>query len=249
MEGWVKIHRQLMNWRWWDSDKHLRLFITLLIKANHSETQWRKTTIKPGSLLTGRKQLSKWSGLSERQIRTILRDFEATSEVTIKTTSKFSIITLLNWHMYQDQEKARPGKRPGKRPTSDQQVTTSKNVKEWKEVYGTCGDLLSFLDPEIQTWVSKVTKPTVKRWLSKYGQEVLQSEIEKAYDWDSGLPTSKRKKKIGQFVSNWLEKSRNAQVHLQEKQRSDCLSSLEASFKEINENENEGILLSLRGRE
>ena len=101
MEGWIKLHRRLIEWQWIDSYKHVVLFLHLLLRANHKETKWRNVTIGVGQLLTGRKQLSKWSGLSEQSIRTVLSDLKSTSEITIKTHNKFSIISITNWCEYQ----------------------------------------------------------------------------------------------------------------------------------------------------
>jgi hypothetical protein len=133
MSGWVKIHRQLLNWGWSDSPKHMALFLQLLLRANHKQTKWRKETIDAGQLLTGRKQLSTWSGLSERGVRTVLCDLETTSEVTIKKSNKYSIITICNWSKYQGRDQQNDQQTTSKRPASDQQVTTSKNVKKEKK--------------------------------------------------------------------------------------------------------------------
>ncbi|MGK3946819.1 hypothetical protein ABK046_51700, partial [Streptomyces caeruleatus] len=68
MEGWVKLHRKIALWQWASSPNHMSLFMQLLLRANHKATKWRKETIEPGQLLTGRKQLMDWTGLSEMQI-------------------------------------------------------------------------------------------------------------------------------------------------------------------------------------
>ena len=56
--------------------------------------------------------------------------------MTIKTTSKYSIISLENWHKYQsgDQQNDQQAvtQATSKRPASDQQVTTNKNDKNDK---------------------------------------------------------------------------------------------------------------------
>ncbi len=137
MQGWVKLHRKLLDWEWVDSPKHLALFVQLLMRANYKKTKWRGETILPGQILTGRKQLSEWSGLSERQIRTVLSDLKTTSNLTIKASNKYSIISITNWDFYQENEE----ERPAKRPANDQQTTTSKKDKKEKNK-----NILSVLD-------------------------------------------------------------------------------------------------------
>jgi hypothetical protein len=124
MEGWVKLHRKFNEWQWATSPNHVALFICLLIRANHKETKWRKETIKAGQLLTGRKQLSLWSGLSEREVRTVLKDLKISGEIDQQTTRHYSIITITKWQTYQllDQQTT------SWRPANDQLTTTSKNA-------------------------------------------------------------------------------------------------------------------------
>lgn len=137
LQGWIKLHRNFLEWNWFESDNHLRLFLVLLLKANHKTTNWRKIKLGPGQLITGRKQLSLWSGLSQQSIRTVLNDFLESNFITIKTTNKFSIITIVDWNKYQNSENANQQtnqQTTNKQPTTNQQLTTSKNVKNVKNV-------------------------------------------------------------------------------------------------------------------
>lgn len=147
MEGWIKLHREIANWRWATSPNHLILFLQILIRANFKPTHWRKELIQPGQLLTGRKQLSSWTGLSEMQIRTALRDLQSTQELTIKTTKNYSIITILNWDKYQgdtEQDNHQNNQQiTNKQPTDNQQITTSKNANNAKNVKNAKNNIIS----------------------------------------------------------------------------------------------------------
>lgn len=48
MIGWIKLHRQLLTWEWYDEPNTLRLFLHLLLKANIEPKEWRGTMIQPG---------------------------------------------------------------------------------------------------------------------------------------------------------------------------------------------------------
>lgn len=121
MSGWVKIHRKLSDWGWASSTKHFALFTHLLLRANNKVTNWRKKIVYPGQVVTGRKRLAEITGLTERQVRTVLNDLESTNEIKIDASNRFSVITIVNWDTYQsmvDEE----------RPAGDQQKT-AKNGK------------------------------------------------------------------------------------------------------------------------
>lgn len=125
--GWIKLHRELFTeeWEWFGDANTTLLFICLVTMANHKESCWRGQKIPVGSVLTGRKQLSKWTGISERGIRTSINRLKSTSKVTIKTTNKYSIISIKNYSKYQvtDQLDAI------KRPASDHIQEYNKNIK------------------------------------------------------------------------------------------------------------------------
>lgn len=139
--GWVKLFRSLPEWEWWGDKNTVIMFIYLLVTANYEDKKWRGEIIPKGSLITGRKQLADGTGLTEREARTALEHLEKTQNVTIKTTSKFSVITICNYDVYQStQNDYRPTERPtndqvatNKRPTNDQQTTTTKEYIEYKE--------------------------------------------------------------------------------------------------------------------
>lgn len=140
-KGWVRLYRNMMKWEWYQDSEATHLFIHLLLKANHASCKWKGTEVKRGQLITGRKVLHRETGISENKIRQRLKWFEDTQEITIKTTSKFSLITILKYNIYQPEIDT-------KSPTSHQQTTSKppanhhkqeeEEYKEEKEVVESC---------------------------------------------------------------------------------------------------------------
>ena len=129
MAGWIKLHRSLLDWEWYDDANTCRLFIHLLLRANHKPKNWRGIAINTGQLLTGRKVLAEQTGLSEQQVRTSLDKLKSTNEITIKSTSHNSLITLVCWESYQQNNQDDNQAVTKQQPTDNQAVTTNKNVK------------------------------------------------------------------------------------------------------------------------
>ena len=127
--GWIKLYRRFLDWEWYSDHNTSRLFIHLLIKANHSDKKWRGILIPQGSVLTGRKSLSKEVGLSEQQVRSSLNKLKSTGEITIKATNKHSIIELRNWKPHQLANQLTTTPVTSNQPTDNQQVTTTKKDK------------------------------------------------------------------------------------------------------------------------
>jgi predicted transcriptional regulator len=128
-QGWIKLHRSLLDWEWYTDQNTSRLFIHLLLRANHKDKKWRGILIEKGQLLTGRKVLSEETGLSEQQVRSSLNKLKSTNEITIKSTKQSSVITVVAWESYQQDNQQINQQATNDQPTSNQQVTTNKNVK------------------------------------------------------------------------------------------------------------------------
>ena len=80
--------------------------------------------IKEGQLITGRKALSAATGIPESTIEDILRLFESEQQIRQQKTTKYRLITILNWKEYQESD--------NKATTKQQQADTNKNVKNEK---------------------------------------------------------------------------------------------------------------------
>lgn len=105
MEGWIKIHRKVLNWEWYDDINTKTLFFHLLLTANHQDKKWRGQIIKRGQKITSLEHLAKEVGLTIQQIRTSLNKLKSTSEITVKATNKFTLITIEKYSDYQINEK------------------------------------------------------------------------------------------------------------------------------------------------
>ncbi|MCY1719583.1 hypothetical protein OU798_04480 [Prolixibacteraceae bacterium Z1-6] len=136
MEGWIKLYRILLNWEWYRDSNMVHLLIHLILKANHESRRWQGVLIERGQLLTGRKVLSQETGISLQTIRTCLNRLKSTNEITIKSTNKFSIITICKYESYQatkDEVNQQANQRlTNNQPTANQQLTTNKNDKNIK---------------------------------------------------------------------------------------------------------------------
>ena len=144
--GFIKLQRKILDWEWYNDIPTKTLFIHLLLKVNFKDKKWKGYDIKRGQVLTGRKILSDETGLSEQQTKTALKKLQATNEITIQATNRFSIITLVNYSLYQDkktdsnqlnnqpEEQQATSNQPANDPTSNQQATTTKNDKKEKEL-------------------------------------------------------------------------------------------------------------------
>lgn len=135
-QGWIKLHRGFTKFEWYQDANTMRVFLHLLITANHKEAKWQGNVIGRGQLITSREHLSRDLGLTVQVVRTSLLKLEKSENVTIKTTNRFTSISICNYDTYQSADVAinPPVNQQitNKQPTDNQQITTNKNDKNKK---------------------------------------------------------------------------------------------------------------------
>lgn len=137
MGGWIKLHRQLLNWEWYKDPKVKAVFIHLLLIANHEDKRWQGHVIKRGQVVTSYGHIAEDTGLSTQNVRTAINKLKSTSEITSKSTNKFTLITIEKFDLYQMKEEGITSESTdnltNNQQTTNNQLTTNKNDKNEKE--------------------------------------------------------------------------------------------------------------------
>lgn len=128
-QGFIKVHRSMLKWEWYDDIYTTRLFIHLLLTANYDERSWRGVVVKRGQRVCSYDTLSKETGLSVRSIRTALKRLESTGEVTKQSNAQYSIITANNYDKYQ----GATDETTSERQSSDKQATSERQASDNNE--------------------------------------------------------------------------------------------------------------------
>ena len=136
--GWIKIHRKFIEWQWFDKSEAVHLFLYILLKANHADKMWQGHDVKRGQLITSIGHLSIATSIWQRSVRTLLKKFENTGEIELKTTNKFTLVSVCKYECYQiadeESDKQNVTQTTIKRQSTDKQLTTNKNDKNEKNV-------------------------------------------------------------------------------------------------------------------
>ena len=138
MEGYIKLHRKILENGIFRKPKVSHLFNYCLLRANWSDKTiiWngQSLVVERGSFITGRRQIALETGLSEQNVRYALRTLHTFGMVkpsSEKSTSKFTYLTVCNYNDYQhlDDEGNQQSNQQvtSNQPASNQQVTTDKN--------------------------------------------------------------------------------------------------------------------------
>ena len=100
--NYIKLNRQLLEWRYWYSETAVKLWILILMKANWKDGWFMGDRIQRGSLATSMSNLAIEAGCSEPTVRRWLAKFEEDGQITWKATNRYTQINVINYGFYQD---------------------------------------------------------------------------------------------------------------------------------------------------
>ncbi|MFC0360475.1 hypothetical protein [Enterococcus canintestini] len=144
MEGWLKLHRQLLEKPiWFESTPEQKvILLTLLTMANYEEKEWEWRGVpyktKPGQMITSLPNIAEKAGkgVSIQNVRTALKRFEKYEFLTDESTKQNRLITIINWGFYQSSENDSNSQTNSQltvdQQTPNSQLTANKNIKNIK---------------------------------------------------------------------------------------------------------------------
>lgn len=163
MNGWIRMHRQVMDHEVFQDPTLFKVFSWCLLRAAHKETSFPVrtgrgiTTVKlnPGQLIFGRHEAARFLRLSPSTTRRKIERLAYLQILTIKTDTHYSVITIVNWNSYQSEE---PDEGQASGQATDRQRTHTR-IKEEKifirptieEVTAYCLERSNGVDPK--AWV------------------------------------------------------------------------------------------------
>lgn len=105
-KGWVKFHRKLLESAVFGNEKALKIWVWCLLKASHKEHEVlvgrTKLLIRKGQFIMGSERAVDELSLAKATIWYWLNYLEKEGQVRLQKTTKYTIVTLLNWEEYQE---------------------------------------------------------------------------------------------------------------------------------------------------
>lgn len=125
--GYIRLHRKILNSPVFKDSELFQLFNYILLKSTHKDYKsivgLTAVKLKSGQMIFGRNVASTDLNMSPAKIRKRIKVLEELDIITTKTTNKFTLVTVSNWGLYQnDGDKKTSKKASGetnKEPTND----------------------------------------------------------------------------------------------------------------------------------
>lgn len=225
LNGYIKIHRKLLNWGWYSDPVVRGIFQHLLLIANFKESQWMGRTLQCGQVATSFANLAAETGFSIRQTRTALDKLKSTGEVTTEPTSKYTIITIENWGKYQclddDSDKQDDTQMTNKRQAIDKQATSNrqqiknkrnKEIKNKRNIEGVG-------DKPPRTTFKPPSAEEVEAYCLEKGYSVDAERFVNYYESIGWMVGKNKMKKWKNAVATWAAKDGKKKVDETETER------------------------------
>lgn len=124
--GWIKIDRNLLEWRWVRHPITLAVWIHLLLRANYKDVEIGTDVVRRGEVYIAQDLLATDIGITKKQLRTALEHLKETGEIRAqRRIGKTLVISIPNYDKYQGE-----GQRNGsERATKGQHIKKDKKDK------------------------------------------------------------------------------------------------------------------------
>ena len=185
MQGYIKLHRKILDNGVFADAELLKVFVWCILKANTTPNVVYGRKVDVGEFITGRITASEELHLKPSTIYKRLQRLKSQGYIDISSTTKNSLITVVNYKSYQLDDK------PKKKRNLD--TVTNKflmEVSAFKELYS-----VEMLEAFIDYW----TEPNKSKTKLRY-------ELQKTFDIARRLKTwSKNESKFGTKKNNVMD--------------------------------------------
>jgi hypothetical protein len=129
MEGWFKIPRELISWRWYNEEGMLRMLLYLIERAHLKDEFVGNIPVKRGQVITSLYRLSDRLDLSVKRVRTSLARLQSDGMIIVKGAQRHTLVTICNFDNYVSYF-ATKGQTKGKQKANEGQVKDTPTASE-----------------------------------------------------------------------------------------------------------------------
>ena len=226
-QGFIKIDRQILEWRYHDCYYAFTIWMHILLLANWTDGYFKGNPIKRGELVTSINNLMLVTGIkSDNTIRKWLKVFESEDMISLKSTNKYTHINIVNYDKFQDvgetlaelnaQQTAYQSAYQSAQRSADN-IRIIRNIRSKEYINTTCPEQTSFASEPVMDLPPLILKDGSRFHISQnhfnefvnaYPGVDVRDQILKMSQWLKTNPT-KRKTKNGimRFINSWIARA------------------------------------------
>lgn len=228
-QGFIKIDRQILEWRYHDCYYAFTIWMHILLLANWTDGYFKGNPIKRGELITSINNLMLVTGIkSDNTIRKWLKVFESENMISLKSTNKYTHINIVNYGKFQDagetiaELNAQQTAYQSAQRSADN-IRIIRNIRSKEDINTTCSEQTSFASEQVTELPPLILKDGSRFHISEnhlnefvdaYPGVDVRDQIMKMSQWLKVNPT-KRKTKNGimRFINSWIARSERETIN------------------------------------
>lgn len=169
MEGYIQLHRQLLDSYQFSNPNMLKMWIWMLLRANHKKSvislkvgkKYTDVVVDRGQFIFGRTKASSELEMDESAIYRMVKKLEFQNAITVKSNNQYSIVTICKYDTYNKKEKSDEQPVNSERTATEQPLNTYNNVNNDNKVNKEVVEALNgFIEMR-----KKIKKPLTERAL------------------------------------------------------------------------------------
>lgn len=232
-QGFIKIDRQILEWRYHDCYYAFTIWMHILLLANWTDGYFKGNPIKRGELVTSINNLMLVTGIkSDNTIRKWLKVFQSEDMISLKSTNKYTHINIVNYDKFQDvgetlaelnaQQTAYQSAYQSAQRSADN-IRIIRNIRSKEDINTTCPEQTSFASEPVMDLPPLILKDGSRFHISQnhfnefvnaYPGVDVRDQIMKMSQW---LKTNQTKRKtkngIMRFINSWIARSERETIN------------------------------------
>lgn len=232
-QGFIKIDRQILEWRYHDCYYAFTIWMHILLLANWTDGYFKGNPIKRGELVTSINNLMLVTGIkSDNTIRKWLKVFESEDMISLKSTNKYTHINIVNYDKFQDvgetlaelnaQQTAYQSAYQSAQRSADN-IRIIRNIRSKEDINTTCPEQTSFASEPVMDLPPLILKDGSRfrisqnhfnEFVNAYPGVDVRDQIMKMSQW---LKTNQTKRKtkngIMRFINSWIARSERETIN------------------------------------
>lgn len=246
--SFIKLNRNILNWRWYQDANVARVFLHILLNANFEESDYQNVHIERGEWAVTLGTFEKDLKLTKQQVRTTIDKLKSTGEITCKKYNKFLVITVVCYDLYQGTSTQ---KITHNQHANNTQITRNqhhhkkeRNI-EYNNIYNNTNVLFPQSDfsnlpalPLIDGTEYAVSMSEIENYKALYPAVDVEQQFRAMYGWlDANPKNRKTRAGIKRFINSWLSKEQNRAPRARDGTASDSGESLDELVEKYKDEE------------
>ncbi len=141
MEGWIKLHRCLLDSYVFSNPTTLKIWIWILCKAANKKRVvslkvgigFQDIELNPGELIFGRFKAEEQLNIDGSTIYKHIQKLVQSNNITLDSNNHYTIITVCNWAEYQESENKKEQPNDSQMTAKEQQSNNRRTTEEHKQ--------------------------------------------------------------------------------------------------------------------